>query len=171
VPADWGSDTPVFVLGSPVSFRLDLHADAFGHVHTTDPICLEPHITVRQAFQRMNDQRRGAVLVCRRGVLAGIFTERDALTLMASDADLDIPIEQVMTTSPTSLSERDTVATAIGKMSKGGYRRLPIVDAGGRPTGVLTVKSILHFLVDHFPATVFNLPPTPHHTTESREGA
>jgi len=140
-------------------------------VYTTDPICLEPLTTVREAFQRMNDQRRGAVLICRGGVLVGIFTERDALGLMADDADLDIPIERVMTTNPIALSMRDTVAAAIGKMSKNGFRRLPIVDAGGRPMGVLTVRSILHFLVDHFPATVYNLPPTPHHRTATREGA
>ena len=140
-------------------------------MYTTDPICLEPLTTVREAFQRMNDQRRGAVLICRGGVLVGIFTERDALGLMADDADLDIPIERVMTTNPIALSMRDTVAAAIGKMSKNGFRRLPIVDAGGRPMGVLTVRSILHFLVDHFPATVYNLPPTPHHRTATREGA
>ena len=142
-----------------------------GRGHTTDPICLDPDTTVREAFRRMNDHRHGAVLICRGGVLVGIFTERDALTLLADAADLDIPVEQVMTTNPVTLSEGDTVAAAIEKMSKGGYRRLPIVDADGRPTSVVTVKSILHFLVDHFPATVFNLPPTPHHTTETREGA
>lgn len=154
-----------------MSLHIDLHTEALGHVYAIAPICVEPNTTVREAFQRMNEKRHGAVLICREGVLVGILTERDALKLMVSDADFDIPIEQVMTASPIALSERDTVATAIGKMSKGGYRRLPIVDAGGRPTGVLTVKSILHFLADHFPATVFNLPPTPHHTTETREGA
>ena len=154
-----------------MAFQLNLNTETIGQVVTTDPICLEPHTPVRDAFRRMEEQRRGAVLVCRAGVLVGIFTERDALTLMVDKADLDVPIERVMTEKPVALSERDTVATAIATMSRGGYRRLPVVDANGRPTGFLNANSILHFLVDHFPATVYNLPPTPHHTTESREGA
>ena len=157
--------------GAAVAFQLNLNTETLEQVITARPLCLEPHTPVRDAFRRMNEQRRGAVLVCRAGVLAGIFTERDALTLMADGADLDVPIEQVMTENPVALSERDTVATAIATMSKGGYRRLPIVDVNGRPTGFLKANSILHFLVDHFPATVYNLPPTPHHTTKSREGA
>ncbi len=157
--------------GAAVAFQLNLNTETLGQVITTHPICLEPHTPVRDAFQRMKAQRRGAVLVCRAGLLTGIFTERDALTLMADGADLDVPIEQVMTENPVALSERDTIATAIAAMSKGGDRRLPIVDANGRPTGFLRANSILHFLVDHFPATVYNLPPAPHHTTKSREGA
>ena len=70
-----------------------------------------------------------------------------------------------------ALSEQDTLGAAITKMAHGGYRRLPIVDAEGRPVGFLKVGSILHFLVDHFPSTVYNLPPKPHHSTEAREGA
>jgi hypothetical protein len=56
-------------------------------------------------------------------------------------------------------------------MSFGGYRRLPIVDDKGRPTGLLKVPGILHYLVEHFPNVVYNLPPTPHHSTQEREGA
>ena len=148
-----------------------LDTETLERVYTRNPICLEPQTPVREAFRRMNDQGRGAVLVCRAGMLAGIFTERDALALMADGADLDAPIEQVMTAQPVALSARDTVATAIGKMSTGGYRRMPIVDATGRPIGFLKAHTILHFLVDHFPATIYNLPPTPHHATDTREGA
>lgn len=154
-----------------MSFLLKLDTATLDRVYSSNPICLEPETPVREAFRRMNDQGRGAVLICRAGRLVGIFTERDALALLADDADLDIPIERVMSDSPVALSERDTVATAIGKMSTGGYRRLPIVDAAGRPIGFLKAHSILHFLVDHFPATIYNLPPTPHHATDTREGA
>ncbi len=154
-----------------MSFLLKLDTETVERVYSTNPICLEPDVPVREAFRRMNDQGRGAVLICRAGRLTGIFTERDALALLAGGADLDTPIEQVMTASPVALTQHDTVATAIGKMSTGGYRRLPIVDAHGRPIGFLKAQSILHFLVDLFPATIYNLPPTPHHATVTREGA
>lgn len=151
--------------------QLNLRAETLRQVVTTDPICLGPGVPVREAFERMKEQERGAVLVCRGGRLVGIFTERDALALMADAADLEVPLERVMTRDPVALSERDTVGEAIARMAQGGYRRLPMVDAGGRPVGFVKVGSILQFIVDQFPATVYNLPPTPHHSTEAREGA
>ena len=68
--------------------------------------------------------------------LAGIFTERDALAMMASGADLDVPIESVMVPNPVSISSEETVGAAIRKMAAGGYRRLPLIDAQGQSASV-----------------------------------
>jgi CBS domain-containing protein len=76
-----------------------------------------------------------------------------------------------MTPNPVVLRARDTVGKAITLMAQGGYRRLPIVDDLGRPTGILTVQGIMHYLVEHFPAAIYNLPPVPHHSFQQREGA
>ena len=81
----------------------------------------------------------------------GIFTERDALRRMAAATGFDAPLAQFMTSSPVALDTGDTVGRAITLMAKGGYRRLPIVDAQGRPTGIVKVEGIMHFLVEHFP--------------------
>jgi CBS domain-containing protein len=56
-------------------------------------------------------------------------------------------------------------------MVSGGYRHLPVVDEEGRPVGVLSVKQIMHYLVEHFPSTVYNLPPDPRVVPQEREGA
>ena len=56
-------------------------------------------------------------------------------------------------------------------MSRGGYRRLPIVNRDGAPTGVLSVRQILRYLVEHFPTAIYTLPPTPDEATKDREGA
>jgi len=45
------------------------------------------------------------------------------------------------------------------------------VDEAGRPVGVLSVKRIVHYLAEHFPATVYNLPPDPGVVPQEREGA
>ena len=60
---------------------------------------------------------------------------------------------------------------AIRVMAEGGYRHLPIVDSHGKPTGVVAVHGIVHYLVDHFPETVYNLPPDPKAAPREREGA
>jgi signal-transduction protein with cAMP-binding, CBS, and nucleotidyltransferase domain len=90
---------------------------------------------------------------------------------MAAGASLDVPIQQLMSPRPTTLTEHDTVALAIQKMSEGGFRRLPIVSEGNCPLGLLKVSTILHYLVQHFPRYVYNLPPNPHQATQAREGA
>lgn len=154
-----------------MSFELNLNRETVEQVSTADPLCIESGTSVRETLHQMRERRRGAVLVCQGGKLSGIFTERDALKLMVPGANLDAPIDEVMTRNPKVISDKETVGQAIAKMSRGGYRRLPIVDAEGRPKGFVKVSSILHFLVGHFPAIVYNLPPEPHHVTQTREGA
>jgi CBS domain-containing protein len=119
----------------------------------------------------MGEFNQAAVLICRDGKLLGIFTERDALKMMAGKANFDVKLSEVMTRNPVTLSRRDSVGSAIAKMSQGGYRRLPIVDEGGRPVALLKIEGILHFLVEHFPSVIYNLPPEPHQITQDREGA
>ena len=63
------------------------------------------------------------------------------------------------------------IAAAVRKMEVGGYRHLPVVDGLGRPTGILSVKRIVHYLAEHFPATIYNLPPDPAVVPNEREGA
>jgi predicted transcriptional regulator len=158
-------------MGRAVSFELNLNTETVDHCYPVEPLCLAPTETVAEAMRQMRDHNRGAVMVCRDQRVLGIFTERDALRVMAAGRGFDAPLEHAMTADPVVLRPTDKVARAISLMSKGGYRRLPIIDAAGKPTGILRVKGILHYLVEHFPAVVYNLPPEPHQTTHEREGA
>jgi CBS domain-containing protein len=122
-------------------------------------------------MQLLRAQRTGAVLICEGEKLVGILTERDALKLMASDADFSTPVREVMSSKPATISSAATVGEAIRVMAEGGYRHLPIIDGDGKPTGVLAVHGIVHYMVDHFPETVYNLPPDPKAAPREREGA
>jgi CBS domain-containing protein len=135
------------------------------------PLCVAPTATLGEVLQSLQVARRGSALICREERIAGIFTERDALFQMAQGADLDVPIEQLMSAPVVTVSPEETVESAIARMSLGGYRQLPVVDDQERPVGVLKVSSILRHLVQHFPRFVYNLPPTPDFATRQREGA
>lgn len=154
-----------------MDFQLNLDTETVNHAYPADPDCVESGTVVRDVLQKLKADNRGAVLICADKVLKGIFTERDALRLMASSANLDMPIDEVMVADPVTLTLSDTVGTAISKMSSGGYRRLPIVNKECQPVGILKVSGILHYLVEHFPKIVYNLPPKPHHAAQEREGA
>lgn len=151
--------------------QLNLTSETVENIYASDHLVVGPSATVREVFQQMKSTNNGAALVCDGEALLGIFTERDALKVMAQEADLDSPIADVMTKDPVSMAMNDTVGKAIAKMSFGGYRRLPIADEAGHAHGFVKARHVLHYLVAHFPAVVYNLPPSPHHSTQEREGA
>ena len=60
---------------------------------------------------------------------------------------------------PESLPTSAPVAWVLNKMSVGGFRHVPVVDPEGRLAFVVSVRDVVQFLVDHFPAEIMNLPP------------
>lgn len=128
--------------------------------------------TVIQTIQAMNEKRVGAALITRDGKLVGIFTERDVLKRVAAhDVDVDTtPVAQVMTKDPDTLPFDAGIAYALQKMNDEGYRHIPMVDAQGRPAGIVAVRDIVRWLVDLFPDAVRNLPPDPAHEARSEDG-
>ncbi len=127
-----------------------------------DPILVDAEATVAAAVNAMNEHRTGCVLVEQAGMLAGIFTERDVLTkVIFRNNSSALKVDAVMTRNPETLEANQSIAYALNKMSVGGYRHIPIVERSGKPVGVLSVRDIVDFLVELFPAGVLNLPPSP----------
>jgi CBS domain-containing protein len=154
-----------------MGFQLNLNTETVDRCHPAEPLCLAPSVSMREVLRQMREHNRGVVLVCDDGKIIGIFTERDALKMMAARASFDAPLRQFMMPDPVFLRVTDMVGKAISTMAKGGYRRLPIVDELGRPTGIITAEGIMHYLAEHFSSVVYNLPPEPHYSTQQREGA
>ncbi|MBI2825423.1 MAG: CBS domain-containing protein [Planctomycetia bacterium] len=153
-----------------MDIELNLTSEPVEQAGPVEPLCVEPTDSIRHVLRLLKERKAPSLLVCRSGVLVGIFTERDALRVMARSVDLDTPIEQVMVKNPVTLRAGEKVAVAVQKMSAGGYRRLPIVNDSGRPLGVVQVSGIVHYLVEHFPKTIYNLPPVAHPVMQQREG-
>lgn len=135
-----------------------------------DPLVVSPSASVREAVQLMRDHRAGGVLVCHEAKVIGILTERDMLKLMSQTTDWDVSVESVISGYCVTIPRETTIAAAIRLMNKGGYRRLPVVNAAGAAIGVLTVSGIVHYLVQFFPRLVYNLPPKPQPLLSEREG-
>lgn len=154
-----------------MDFQLHLETETVDHCYPAKPLCAAPDDSIRAVLRMLRSARTGAAMICLEGKLLGIFTERDALKVLAENANLDAPVSSVMVRNPTTLRKTDTVGKAIGLMSAGGFRRLPLVDEDGKVTGLIKVSGILHYLVEHFPKVVYTLPPAPHHKMGEREGA
>jgi CBS domain-containing protein len=135
-------------------------------------VAVPPGTTIGEAARIMKVHRVGCVLVEEQGRLIGIFTERDILTkLVGTGYDpAAVSVDGVMTRSPETLTPEDPIAFALHRMSVGGFRHIPLVDASGRPVGILSVKDILDYLAEHFPQEVLNIPPEPRRQPQTRDG-
>lgn len=127
--------------------------------------------TIADAASEMRSHSHGSAMICRDGKLIGIFTERDLMKRLAEGKTLEEPLSKAMTAQPRTVSLDDSLMTVIQLMDGGGYRRLPVVDAAGSPVGVVDVKSVVHFLVEHFPKAVYNQAPRALLQSRDREGA
>lgn len=135
---------------------------AVGDLMAKDPLLVDADATVVAAVNAMNERRTGCVLVQKAGKLVGIFTERDVLRkVIFREGSNGMKVDAVMTRDPETLPAAASVAYALNKMSVDGYRHIPIVDKAGTAIGVLSVKDIVHFVVECFPDGVLNLPPDP----------
>jgi CBS domain-containing protein len=150
----------------------NLKIDSVSRLHPTAPRQVTPTQTVADAVALMRREQVGCVLVCEGARVVGIFTERDLMKrVLAAGRALDLPIAECMTLNPVVVHPKEPVGVAIQRMEEGGYRHLPVVDEAGRPVGILSVKRIVHYLVEHFPGTIYNLPPDPGAVHQEREGA
>ena len=154
-----------------MTFTLNLNTDTVRQTALRAPLVVTPETSLRETFALLKQHHMGSVLICRDEVLIGIFTERDALHLMARGVDFDMPVTTVMASQPDTIKADTTIADAIQKILTGGHRRLPVVDDTGRPTRMLKVTDIVRYLVEYVPEAVYNLPPQPNAKTDQREGA
>ena len=150
----------------------NLRVDSVSRLRPTPPLFVTVEQTVADAVALMRQHRVGCVLVCRDGRLVGLFTERDLLRrVLAPGRSLSLKMSECMTADPVVVDPKESVRAAVRRMEEGGYRHLPVVDDCGRPVGVLSVKRIVHYLVEHFPSTIHNQPPDPGQFPPRPEGA
>ncbi len=129
-----------------------LASDTVAVLEPRPPITVPTSATLGDAMRAMASGRTGAVLVTGgEGELVGILTERDFLTKVAGEPDYELlPVSGFMTPGPETVEPTDVLAFALGKMDAGGYRHLPVIQAG-KPVGVISVRDILRHLTEVCP--------------------
>jgi CBS domain-containing protein len=150
----------------------NLKVESVSRLDPTPPRQVGPQQSVAEAVALMRQENVGCLLVCQDGRVIGIFTERDLMRrVLTQGKPLTLPVGQFMTHDPVIVHPKDPIGVAVRRMEEGGYRHLPVVDEHGQVVGILSVKRIVHYLVEHFPATIYNLPPDPSAVPLEREGA
>ncbi len=109
-------------------------------IHDQNPVTLTPDKSVKQACELMRTRRIGAILVVDdREHLVGIFTGRDAVCRVAAEGrdSATTQLQDVMTSSPVSMSPGKTAIEALHLMQDGGYRHVPVT-YGDRVIGIVS---------------------------------
>ena len=105
----------------------------------TDPFFLAPDNTVNEALELMARYRISGVPITEGKKLVGILTNRD----IVFETDYTRKISEVMTKSPLFTAPEGTrVEDALEILKKRKVEKLPLVDAEGNLTGLITIKDI-----------------------------
>ncbi|MHB8567512.1 MAG: CBS domain-containing protein [Nitrososphaerales archaeon] len=112
-------------------------------------IVVEPGDGLREVVKKLVNHNLGALpVVDEIGVLQGIITLRDLVSLMGISSDpLNISVSELMTTGAFSISPETRISEAVRVMSEMRIRRLPILSSQTNELlGMLTNKDILKHL-------------------------
>lgn len=108
-------------------------------------VTVPPHQTVQDAARKMRDHHVGAIVVVEKDRAVGILTDRD-ITLRAIAEGRDpktTPVGEVMSRDLKVLRTDDKIDDALSSIRAAGVRRLPIVDAAGKPIGMVTLDDLI----------------------------
>jgi diguanylate cyclase (GGDEF)-like protein len=142
---------------------MDGNVDESARIETwinRDPVVMNCSESLGQGLQRMSARKIGAILVVENGKLAGIFTERDLLKLLASHSEQDIlellaqPVERFMTCDPIAAQASDDYNSVYMKMKTHNIRHIPVLD-GDELAGIVSMRDLLHFYQNKL-ETAFN---------------
>lgn len=108
--------------------------------------------TVRAAAVAMANQQVGAIMVVDdKGLLTGLFTERDVLNrVVAKGLDPDkTPLSAVMTEKLLTAGPDKPLSHALHMMFEGGFRHVPVVE-NGKPIGMVSARNALGLEICQF---------------------
>ena len=108
-------------------------------------ICCEPQHSIQQAASLMRQHNISCILVKKKELILGIWTESDCKKLDLSDpAVLRQPVSLVMSCPVLSVSEHCSTSDAAALMKQKAVRRLLVTDSAHQAIGIVTQTDLIH---------------------------
>lgn len=149
----------------------ELKAELVTHLDLSGFCLVTAGTAVQDALNQMRDQNVNVCMVTAGERLAGIFTDRDVLSRVATQNELlNQPIDHVMTPDPITVGPETSAAAALWLMDAKGIRNLPVVGDDGRILGAMTHQAVINYLAARYPIEVQNRPPHPEQFARKPEG-
>ena len=99
--------------------------------------------TLTEAAETLAENSIGSLIVGE-GRIEGIITESDIVSAVGSRADLETPVEELMSDPVVTVRPIETVQTAAERMGHNGVKKLPVVEDGEAIGIVTTTDLALH---------------------------
>lgn len=107
-------------------------------------VTAKPNVTIKKAIEMLFKRHVGSIVVTDdEKKCVGIFTERDAIRVVAQNIPLNTPLEKVMTKKVITVSEDATFAECRRTLITRGVRHLPVVNSENRLAGLIVVRDFL----------------------------
>jgi CBS domain-containing protein len=134
---------------------------------------IAPDAPVSAAAELMGELDVGALPVGGPAELRGIVTDRDLLyRVVAQGRDAaKVRVAEVLSAPVVTCREEDSVQAVLDLMAANHLRRLPVVDAGGRVTGWITLADLARAMLHGSPALQFALAELTGDHARQEEGA
>jgi CBS domain-containing protein len=117
-----------------------------GDVMSRNLLTVARETSLVDASAAMTERRVGAALVVAEGFLVGILTERDVLRA-AGTGDIGGTVGDWMTHHPETVDADESTQQAGVVMIHGGFRHLPVLDAGA-PVGIVSIRDLMRVALD-----------------------
>ncbi len=109
-----------------------------------DVVTTSGDISVKEAIIILHQRHIDSIVILDKDQKCeGMFTERDAIRVVANDIPLTTPLAKVMTTNLQTINEHATYAMAKETMRNHNIRHLPVVDENGRFIGLINLGKML----------------------------
>ncbi len=109
-----------------------------------DVVTAYGNISVREAIELLFKRHIGSIVIIDdAGNCIGIFTERDAIRVVAQNVSLDAVLEKAMTKNPFTVNEDSTFEEAKSIIKLHKIRHLPVTSKEGKLVGLISVRNIL----------------------------
>jgi CBS domain-containing protein len=113
---------------------------------STEVATIEPAAATSDAVKEMSRRRIGAlVVISDAGDIAGIISERDIVRRLGEEGPgaLARPVSEIMTTTVQTCTADDTAFDLLGSMTEGRFRHMPVMNAEGRMSGILSIGDVV----------------------------
>ncbi|HEY9854993.1 MAG TPA: CBS domain-containing protein [Stenomitos sp.] len=94
-----------------------------------------------EAAQKMRQENIGVLPIEENGRLVGVLTDRDIAINAVAKGDINRPVKDFMSKTPTTIQSNATVEQAIQLMLQNNIRRLPVMD-NGNLVGMVSLEDL-----------------------------
>jgi len=154
--------TPGYPSSGPGYEPLEL---TVGEVVARKPVTMPITATIREAAERMRDEKVSSIILVEEGAapapdpgsdqgpdqglppslrISGILTDRDLRNrVVAQGLSYELQVNAVMTQAPATVQARQTLMDALAMMTQHDIHHLPVVDDNQQPLGMITNTDLM----------------------------